>query len=237
LQTKVPEEPKTAESVRVPIIVYHNVRPKYFGESEYQDNFDITPEMFETHLRYFKDQGYTPILFRDFANYLNFGSVDMPPRPIILTFDDGWENQYTYALPILKKYSNKATFFVFTGAIGKPHYLSWTELEEMVSSGNDVGSHSMTHPFLTQVADENKLRSEIADSKKIIEDRLGIIVDVFAYPFGQYNDEIVSLVKDAGYKAARGAARGIYHKREDLYKLRTIISSDDFNDLVRGLSK
>jgi peptidoglycan/xylan/chitin deacetylase (PgdA/CDA1 family) len=231
------KETETTTSVRVPIIVYHSVRPKYFAEPKYQDDLDITPEMFEKHLMYFRDNDYTSVSFDDLADYFSSGSSSLPSKPIILSFDDGWENQYNYAFPLLKKYNMTATFFVFTNAIGKPHYLTWDEINEMILSGNKVGSHSQSHPFLTKIRNKAALYSEIVYSKKKIEAETGVQVTSFAYPFGQYNDDIVYAVKESGYKTARGAKRGIYHGKDDLYTLRTIISSDDFGDLVRGLSK
>ena len=134
----------------------------------------------------------------------NSSSTPLPPRPVILSFDDGWSSQYAYAFPILKKYGYPATFFVFTNAIGRKGFLTWDNLREFTAAGMTIGDHTRFHPFLTKITDPAKLWDEIDGSKKVLESRLGVPVNEFAYPFGLYNPGIVSLVKKAGYKSARG---------------------------------
>lgn len=116
-------------AINVPILVYHSVRPQIKGESPLVDYFDVTPEGFERNLTYLKGNGFSVIPFSDLVKAL-VEEKELPQKPIVLTFDDGWENQYVYALPLLKEYKVTATFFVFTNAIGHKHFLSWEQIKE-----------------------------------------------------------------------------------------------------------
>lgn len=100
-----------------------------------------------------------------------------------------------------------------------------------------IAGHTKSHPYLFQIKDQNVLTAEIAGSKKILEEGLGKPVEFFAYPFGYFNDLIVSVVKEAGFKAARSSKKGIYHSKSDLFTLRSIEVSDDFDAFVKNLNK
>ncbi len=141
--------------------------------------------------------------FSDLENYFA-GGTPLPPHPVILSFDDGWSDQFTYAFPILQKYDYPATFFVFTNAIGRKGFLTWANLRTLVASGMSIGDHTRSHPFLTNITSTSTLWDEIDESKKLLEKELGVPVGEFAYPFGRYNPAIMSLVREAGYRSARG---------------------------------
>ena len=177
------QETPRPQAINIPIFIYHSITTLYPGKTALQDAYDITPEFFETQLQYLESHGYTTISFDDLADYFDAGK-SLPPNPVMLNFDDGWKNQFVYAFPLLKKYHDVATFFVFTNAVGSKHFLSWEEIEEMVQSGMRMGAHTKTHPFLDRMTDADKINSEIMESKKILEDRLHQPVSAFAYPFG-----------------------------------------------------
>jgi peptidoglycan/xylan/chitin deacetylase (PgdA/CDA1 family) len=127
----------------------------------------------------------------------------LPNKAVILSFDDGWKDQFTYAFPLLVKNHYSATFFIFTNSIGRRSFVSWEDLRTMQSAGMSIGSHSVSHPYLTSLA-TSTLWTEISDSKRILEQYLGTAVNEFAYPFGRYNADIVAMVEKAGYHSARG---------------------------------
>ena len=160
----------------------------------------------------------------------------VPPRSVVLTFDDGWENQFRYALPILMQYDFTATFFIFTNAIGRPHFLSWEQVATMDKVGMTIGGHTRFHPDLIKIKDPELLKKEIIDSKKIIESHLLKPTNLFAYPFGQYNDVIISVVKEAGYTAARGIHAGTNHVAKNLYTLTGVEATDDLNKFIKDLT-
>lgn len=189
-------------AVNIPILVYHIVRPSYPDDSQSVRSLALTPEVFDAEMVYLARAGYHVISFDELERYFT-RRAPLPSKPIIISFDDGWKDQFEYALPILEKNHVQATFFVFTNAIGRRGFVSWSDLEKIRDAGMTIGSHSKSHPYLTRIA-TSSLPSEIRESKHILEQHLGIRVNEFAYPFGKYTESIALLVKQAGYHAARG---------------------------------
>jgi peptidoglycan/xylan/chitin deacetylase (PgdA/CDA1 family) len=230
-----PQTPETAsDQASVPILIYHSIRPYRARDLAGVRKYITTPEALDQEFAYLKDNGYVSVSFDDLQNRLQSGKA-LPPKPVIICFDDGPETQYTYALPLLKKYSYTATFFLFTNAIGRAHYLSWEQVIELSADGMQIGCHSRFHPYLTKITDENKLWDEISGAKERLEAHLGKPVTAYAYPFGQYNEHIVELVKKAGYTCARGTYPGIVHGREDLFTLTGLIRTADLRSLLVSL--
>lgn len=223
-------------SVRIPILIYHSVRPHSPGEIPLVKYYDVAPSSLEKQLQYLKDNGYVVISLNYLADALQ-ETIALPPRSVVLTFDDGWENQYVYAFPLLKKYNDTATFFIFTDVINHEHFLTWSQIREMDNAGMTIGGHTRTHPFLPSITDKADLENEIINGKKIAETKLGHPIQIFAYPFGNYNDQIITVVKKAGYVAARSAYKGIYNSRKDLYKLKGVEITDNFTRFVKDLTE
>ena len=231
----LPIEPPKKEQKKIPIFVYHSVRPYVFGESQLQDTYDITPELFEKELIYLRDNGYKVISPDEiFVDTTNGKIVTFAEKPVMLTFDDGWSNQYEYAYPLLSKYNMKGVFYIYTQPIGAPAFLTWNQIIEMQQSGMIIGSHSLTHPFLKKV-DDDQLRHEIIDSKTTLEEKLGTPIKDFAAPYGYSDDRIVSIIKEAGYRTARTLYKSSYHN--DLFNLRGYLASDNFSDFVRDIGR
>lgn len=225
-----------AEPTDVPILVYHIVRPAYESDSADVRALAQTPEIFDAQMQYLQDTHYHVISFASLENYLR-GKEPLPDKPIVITFDDGWHDQFEYAFPILKKYGYSATFFVFTNSIGKRGFLSWDNLKELMASNMTIGSHSRTHPYLTRITDQTKLRSEIYESKETLEKNLGVTINQFAYPFGQYNADIIDLVKEAGYTSGRGDYYSSRQSRSNLYALSAVntpVTLDRFIALLKN---
>jgi len=228
-------EPQTSQDrVIVPILIYHSVRPYRPADLGGVRKFIATPDTVEQEFAYLKDNGYVSVTFDDLVARLLHGDP-LPEKPVIICFDDGPETQHTYALPLLKKYSFTATFFLFTNAVGRPHYLDWAQVQELVADRMQIGCHSRFHPYLTRIDDERRLWDEIYGAKTILESHLGKPVTVYAYPFGQYNDHIVEMVKKAGYSCARGTFFGVVHSRDDLYELTGLIRTSNLKVLIAGL--
>jgi len=103
-------------SLRIPIMVYHSVRPYIPDESAYQDAYDVTPELLEQELQYLYKHGYQTVTFAAVSEYFEHGP-SLPKKPVILSFDDGWRNQYVYAFPLLQKYGAKGTFFIINSSL------------------------------------------------------------------------------------------------------------------------
>jgi peptidoglycan/xylan/chitin deacetylase (PgdA/CDA1 family) len=189
-------------STEVTILVYHIVRPSYPTDPETIKKFAVTPEVFDQEMAYLQANGYHVIPFSALEDYLYRGML-LPPRAVVLNLDDAWEDQYVYAFPILKKYYYTATFFVPSNFPSHSNFLTWGQLREMVAAGMTVGSHSRSHPYLTSITSTSTLWDEIYGSKQELEQKLGVKITEFNYPFGMFNTAIVEMVKKAGYRAAR----------------------------------
>ena len=235
LQNLLEQEPVPG-ALKIPIFIYHSVRPHIPRESKRQDEYDITPELLEKQLAYLKQNGFTAITLDELAGDIAAGTTFPHQKPIVLTFDDGWRNQYRYAFPLLKKYHLTATFYIYTNPIGKKHYLSWDEIKEMDKAGMTIADHTLSHPYFKTISLE-QIKTEVTESKKILEQELGKPVLHFASPFGYSNEAIRGILKDAGYKTARTTYKGIYHTKDDLLRLRGILISDNFDDFVAVLNR
>ena len=148
----------------------------------------------------------------------------LPNNPVLITFDDGYDDNYTNAFPILKKYGLQATIFVITSLMDQnyPGYLTWGHAAEMEASGIvTIESHTVSHGSLTDLTDE-QIRHELTDAKHEIEQRLGKEVEFLAYPTGAYNLHIASLVKEAGYKGAFTVRNGNMDSATNLYAIERV---------------
>lgn len=222
-------------TIKVPILVYHSIKPFFPGETNFQKIFDVEPDSFAAQLLYLKTHGFTPINFDDLADY--YEGKKLPAKPVIINFDDGWEDQYTYAFPLLQKENMKATFFIFSNAIGHRRFLNWDQVRALAEAGMTIGGHSKYHPYLWKISDPKKLADEIIGSKKITEDHIGRPITVFAYPFGRYSTSTVDMVKAAGYRSARSGRAGISHSKEDLFTLRSIQVGNDIRNFAAAVGK
>ena len=180
--------------------------------------------------------GYTPVTFDDLVNHIT-KNIPLPPKPVIMSFDDDWESQYTYALPLLKKYGFTATFYIWVAVVGKKHHMSWDEIRALRAAGMQIGCHSMTHPYLTRVQKDETLRQEIHGAKQIIESHVGVPVTTFAYPFGQYNERVVAAVKEAGFTSARSTWPGVVHSEEGLFSLTGLLRTESEPSLVAAMER
>lgn len=215
-----PIEPAT-QSVRVPILVYHIVRPVYASDSAEVRLFRVPPGVFTQQMQWLKTAGYTVTTYARLEDYFAH-STPLPPHPVILNFDDGWEDQYTYAFPVLEKEGYTATFFVPSNFPGNSAFLSWEQLHAMVAAGMTIGDHTQSHPYLTQIESTSSLWAQIEGSKQVLEQHLGVSVRVFNYPFGAYTPRIVALVKAAGYEMARTEAHGVMQSPAHPFKLKAL---------------
>ncbi|MBI1854289.1 MAG: polysaccharide deacetylase family protein, partial [Chloroflexi bacterium] len=165
------------------------------------------------------------------------GRASRPPRPISLTFDDANEDNYTNAFPIMKKYGMTGVLYLPYTRIGLDGYLTVDQIKEMTAAGRELGSHSLTHPNLA-VLDEPRLRAEVVESRKKLEDLLGLPILTFAYPFGNVGNATVDYVKFAGYIAGMGATGFTADQgKSNLYVLQRseIKGSDDAKSFIRFL--
>lgn len=197
----------------VPILAYHMVNSQ-------PETYSIDPEEFERHMRYLAEHGYTAISLQEFFQAMDYNEA-LPEKPVIITFDDGYLDNYQTALPIMEKYGMKGTVFVIAGDVGKPGYLSWDRIKEMRQRKTEIGSHTTTHAKLKDLSYDDQFK-ETAEAKKLLEGQLQRPVEFMAYPYGGYNDSVVKAIQAAGYLGACTGKAGLNNRSTDHYALRRI---------------
>lgn len=178
----------------VMVLNYHKVANEHRSLS-------VTLDDFRQHMAWLKEYGYTGITPDELYAFVTEGA-ELPAKPVLITFDDGYKDNYTNAYPIMKEYGFKGTIFVVTSFLGKyDNYLTWEQAKELLDNGFSIESHTYTHKSMTETSDE-EISKELSKSREEIREKLGIEADFMAYPTGTYNLHIAELVKAAGYKGA-----------------------------------
>lgn len=197
----------------VPILAYHQI-------SSLPEIYSIDAAEFEQQMEFLSAQGYTPISLAEFFAAGGKGN-NLPPRPIIITFDDGYEDNYLTALPIMEKYNMKGTVFVIAGQVGKPEYMTWEQLKAAQERGMEIGSHTVSHVALNELPPAEQL-NELVRSKQMLETKLGQPVTFLAYPYGQYTGDTIAALKQAGYVGACTGQPGLGRVQGDVYQLNRV---------------
>lgn len=222
------------DSLRVPILVYHSVFPHHPGQTREQRILDVEPSVFAEQMQFLVHSGYHVVSFAELVDALE-GRATLPHRAAVVTFDDGWANQYRYAFPVLRKLGLTATFFVFTSVIGHdPRNMTWDELRRLRAAGMTIGSHTRTHPMLPD--DHRGLRFEVDSSRADIARHLGAPPEFFAYPFGAWDASSVAEVRHAGYRAARLYRGGAWNDGSRVFDMRAIPVTDDMARFERAVT-
>jgi peptidoglycan/xylan/chitin deacetylase (PgdA/CDA1 family) len=195
-ETAIPE----AERGFVPILCYHYVREYEDADSEDDRAYVTPPELLEDQLAWLKENGYTGVTAPQVYDYVVNGKA-LPPKPIMLSFDDNEGTQYENALPLLTKYGFNATFFIMTVTIDKENFMTAEQLKELDAKGFDIEAHTWDHHMVTDYTDDD-WALQLAEPKKTLEDLLGHPVLFFAYPFGVYDGPSAQKVEEAGYAGA-----------------------------------
>lgn len=195
----------------VPILTYHHVGS---GKEWYY----VSPAEFEAQLRYLRDSGYQSVSTAQLADVLA-GKVKSPPRPLVITFDDGYADNFAAALPLLEKYGMTATFFVTTGKIGQTDYLSWDQIRQMHRRGMEIGSHTVNHYTLREI-NLKEFERELLASRLMLQNNVPITTTLFANPFGETAPAVVDLLQRTGYQAACSSVVGVNRPGENPYMLR-----------------
>lgn len=218
--------PKSAAEIQLNSIDNIVAGSKILVLNYHQIGTNFTPlcvptQLFDEQMAYLKDNGYATITPEELYEGIA-GNLVLPERPVMITFDDGYVDNYTNALPILKKYGMHATVFVVPGFTGvQPNYLTWEQLKDMEKNGFSIQSHTLNHRALEELPDD-EIRAELLNSKLLIEKNLGHPVDFLAYPTGTYNLHIAGIAKEVGYKAAYTIRYGNVDKGSNIYALERV---------------
>ena len=204
-----------------PILMYHHI-----NGVAYLELTSVSPQSFDQQMAYLKNHKYNVIRLDELVKAINQGKK-LPRKTAVLTFDDGYDDNYTYAFPILKKYGFPAVFFIPTDLINTHGFMTWDQLKVMAEDGMEIGSHTRAHIYLPTYPSFDRVKDEIAGSKKVLEERLGIKINYFCYPSGGFDEEIKNLLKEAGYKGACTTNRGSNRFNKDVYELKRIRMKDN----------
>ncbi len=206
----------------VPVMVYHHVNN---ADPNRQDT--VSPERFEWHMAYLKKHHFNVLPLSALVQIIKQGNP-LPRKSAVITFDDGSEDNFQYAFPVLKKYGFPAAIFVITDIINTEGYLSTAQMKEMLAHGIEIGSHTRRHAYLPGFLGKI-LVEEIKGSKDTLEQELGVTITSFAYPSGGFTEEVKKLVQTSGYESACTTNRGYDRFNRDVFELKRIRFSDQDN--------
>jgi len=193
----------------VPILYYHSVMQETGNELR------MPPDQFEAQMAYLQDKGYQSVSLEQLYQALYKGG-SLPEKPFVITFDDGYADNYTTALPILKKHGFTATIFMVSSYIDGEGFMSWSQLKELAANGWEIEGHTVNHPYLSRL-DSGTVLKELQGSKELLENGLGHPVKFFAYPYGDLNAGVALAVERTGYVMAFTTERGWADQKADAW--------------------
>ncbi len=226
-----------ATGKKIPILMYHSISQ---NASPRFRPFTVSPASFADQMEYLHRQAYTPFTITQLIDMRVQGYATLPARPVVITFDDGFADFFTDALPVLKRYNFPATLYITTACLnGTSHWmrhegettrpmLRWDQLGEISAQGIECGAHSHNHYQLDTLPHE-MARKEIVESKRLLEQHLDREVLSFAYPYGYYTAVTRRLVREAGYTSACAVKFAMSSERTDPFALARFIVSRDMS--------
>ena len=224
-------------TLKVPILMYHYISEPPAEADKYRKDLSVTPEDFEKQMAYLVENGFESVDLYDLSLAIT-NKRDLPEKPVIITLDDGYLDNYTNAFPILKEKGLEATFFVVTEFIddGREGYLNWEMVKEMAGAGMRIEPHSKTHPDLSG-AERDYIIYEALGSQETIAAHIGYTPRYFCYPGGRYGEETIAILDELGYWGAVTTADGAWHGFNDRFewsriRMRNTTTLPEFADMV-----
>jgi peptidoglycan/xylan/chitin deacetylase (PgdA/CDA1 family) len=211
-----------AAAVRVPVLMYHEIAEA----SETGSSLAVSPAAFAAQLGYLRSAGFTAVTAGELSARLAGDVGKLPERPIVLTFDDGYGDFHSRAMPALDRYGCTATVFITTGWVqdadmrlsAAGRMLTWTQITEVAGAGVEIGAHTRRHPQLDQLP-QQRAREELHASKQWLEGKLGLPVPGLAYPYGYSSARVRELAREAGYGYACGVGNRTASPASDQFEL------------------
>lgn len=242
---------ENGEQTVLPIIMYHSL----LKDKKYQGKYVISPEKFESDLVYLKQNGYTTVTVEDLINHFEKGTP-LPKKPVMLTFDDGYYNNYLYAYPLLKKYDAKAVISIigyYTEKFSESgdesanySHITWDEITEMTSSGHvEIQNHSYNLHSIkngrkgakktvgeTKEQYKARLTEDLSKVQTLLTENCNITPTAFTYPFGAISADSVETVREMGFKASFTCLQkiNIITSEEDLFLLNRYLRSEESSE-------
>ncbi|MEC1791006.1 polysaccharide deacetylase family protein [Bacillus vallismortis] len=203
---------KTEKPAKLPILMYHSISS---GNS-----LRVPKEEFEAHMKWLHDNGYQTVTPKE--AYLMLTQDKKPSEKcVLITFDDGYTDNYEDAYPVLKKYGMKASIFMIGKSIGRKHHLTEDQMKEMAQNGVSIESHTIDHLELNGLSPEQQY-SEMADSKKLFDNMFHQETSMISYPVGRYNEETLKAAKETGYQMGVTTEPGAASRDQGMYALHRV---------------
>jgi len=224
------------KAFNIPILLYHYVEINSDPKDTIRISLTIPRNVFEKQIQSLLSEGYTFLTVSEVGKILD-GKMAMPGKAVVLTFDDGYRDFYTDVFPLLQFYNIKATLFVVSGFLNHSNNITNEQLSDIVKSGLvEIGGHTVNHASLTSLSKE-RAKWEIEEDKKILEQKFGIKMTSFAYPYGLFDEDVANIVKDAGYLQAVSVIRGNEQTKSNRYFLFRIRPGAGIGEyLIRSIS-
>jgi peptidoglycan/xylan/chitin deacetylase (PgdA/CDA1 family) len=233
--------------MRIPILMYHSISS---SSNRRFRPFAVAPEAFAAQMAYLHQQGYTTMTVTQAIQARNRVTAHWPLRPVILTFDDGFADFWSAAMPVLQQYAINATIYLTTGFIGGTSrwlrheretgrsMLTWEQVATLQTWGIECAAHTHSHPQLDMLS-LARAREEIIHSRELLEDNLGQAVCSFAYPYGYSTARVRQIVQEAGYTSACAVRHALSSEDDDAFALARLMvgpdtSLDEFAALLTG---
>lgn len=199
-------------SKSIPVLYYHSI------DYEKGNELRIPKEKFREQMKYLKDTGYTTLTLNELYNFLAYNKP-VPDKSVVITFDDGYKDNYENAFPILKEFGFRATVFMITSSINNDkNFLTSSQLKQMDSYGIDIESHTVNHNKLDGLTCDKQIQT-LKDSKEFLEKLLNKKVKYIAYPYGKWNENAIKALKTEGYSMAFTTTGGWANKVQGIYTL------------------
>jgi peptidoglycan/xylan/chitin deacetylase (PgdA/CDA1 family) len=197
----------------VPILMYHYIRVNPVPRDRAGYILSVPPRDFAAQMGYLSEAGFHTVTMAQVRDHLLHGTP-LPPRPVAVTLDDGYEDAYTAAWPVLQRFHQTATLYIVTGFVGRPGYLTWEQIGRLDRAGLEIGSHTVHHLSLPHLAPA-ALQTELTTSRQTLEAHLGHPVLDFCYPGGEFNQQVEDAVAAAGYATATTTRYGLAGPGDD----------------------
>ena len=198
-----------AAAAAVPILMYHYVRLNPDPRDRVGYGLSVAPDLFRAHMEFLAERGYSAVPIRD---------LTLTQKTVALTFDDGYRDFYTTALPVMKEHGFRATIYQIADLVDNHRYLTAEQLRELAADGHEIGSHTLSHPDLTALRPD-RLRTELAESRARLERVVGQPVLAFCYPSGRQNAAVRKAVEAAGYTSATTVQPGLHRPSDDPFAI------------------
>ena len=220
--TPLPTPDGVVRQARVPILMYHYLSQPPPGADRYRRDLSVSPALFEQHLAYLQAEGYQSITLYDLLHHLTQGAP-LPHKPVIITFDDGYRDNYDNAFPLLQQYGFDATFFVLVEVTnqGEAEYLTWDMMREMLAAGMDIECHARVHEYLPD-NDDARLIWQVLGCREALESQLGQRPRFISYPSGRFDERVAAFFTSDNYWGGITTQQGTLHSSDALFQLKRL---------------